>query len=58
MFKSGIVDPAKVTRSALENAASVASMLLTTEAAVVEILEEKAPQMPDMSGMGGGMGMM
>lgn len=57
MFKSGIVDPAKVTRSALENAASVASMLLTTEAAVVEIPEEKsAPQMPDMSGMGmGGM---
>ena len=58
MFKSGIVDPAKVTRSALENAASVASMLLTTEAAVVEIPEEKAPAMPDMSGMGGGMGMM
>ena len=58
MFKAGIVDPAKVTRSALENAASVASMLLTTEAAVVEIPEEKAPQMPDMSGMGGGMGMM
>ena len=58
LFKAGIVDPAKVTRSALENAASVASMLLTTEAAVVEIPEEKAPQMPDMSGMGGGMGMM
>ncbi len=58
MFKAGIVDPAKVTRSALENAASVASMLLTTEAAVVDIPEEKAPAMPDMSGMGGGMGMM
>ena len=58
MFKAGIVDPAKVTRSALENAASVASMLLTTEAAVVEIPEEKAPQMPDMSGMGGMGGMM
>ncbi|GBF23189.1 chaperonin GroEL [Candidatus Gastranaerophilus sp. (ex Termes propinquus)] len=58
MFKAGIVDPAKVTRSALENAASVASMLLTTEAAVVEIPEEKsAPAMPDMGGMGG-MGMM
>ena len=41
MFKSGIVDPAKVTRSALENAASIAAMLLTTEAAVVEIPEEK-----------------
>ena len=58
MVKAGIVDPAKVTRSALENAASVASMLLTTEAAVVEIPEEKAPQMPDMSGMGGMGGMM
>jgi len=59
MLKSGIVDPAKVTRSALENAASVASMLLTTEAAVVDIPEEKsAPMMPDMGGMGGmGMGM-
>ena len=54
MFEAGIVDPAKVTRSALENAASVASMLLTTEAAVVEIPEEKAPEMP-MGGMGGGM---
>ncbi len=59
MFEAGIVDPAKVTRSALENAASVASMLLTTEAAVVEIPEEKAPDMPmgGMPGMGG-MGMM
>ena len=51
MFEAGIVDPAKVTRSALENAASVASMLLTTEAAVVDIPEEKAADMP----MGGGM---
>ena len=53
MFKSGIVDPAKVTRSALVNAASVGSMLLTTEAAVVDIPEEKpeVPQMP--AGMGG-----
>ena len=57
MFEAGIVDPAKVTRSALENAASVASMLLTTEAAVVEIPEEK-PEMPmGGAGMGGGMGM-
>ena len=56
MFKSGVVDPAKVTRSALENAASVASMLLTTEAAVVDIPEETKPAAPDMSGMGmGGM---
>ncbi len=58
MFTAGIVDPAKVTRSALENAASVASMLLTTEAAVVDIPEEnKAPDMP-MGGMGGMGGMM
>ena len=55
MFKSGIVDPAKVTRSALLNAASVGSMLLTTEAAVVEIPEEK-PAMPAMPGGMGGMG--
>ncbi len=60
MIKSGIVDPAKVTRSALENAASVASMLLTTEAAVVEIQEEKSamPDMSAMAGMGGMGGMM
>lgn len=50
MFKAGIVDPAKVTRSALENAASIAAMILTTEAAIVDIPEEK-PAMP----MGGGM---
>ena len=55
MFKSGIVDPAKVTRSALQNAASVGSMLLTTEAAIVDIPEEKPemPAMPNMGGMGG-----
>ncbi|MBO6273577.1 chaperonin GroEL [bacterium] len=59
MFEAGIVDPAKVTRSALENAASVASMLLTTEAAVVDIPEEKpAPDMSAMAGMGGMGGMM
>ncbi len=58
MFKAGIVDPAKVTRSALENAASVASMLLTTEAAVVDIPEETKPAMPDMGAMGGMGGMM
>ncbi len=54
MFEAGIVDPAKVTRSALENAASVASMLLTTEAAVIDVPEEKAA--PDMSAMAAGMG--
>jgi len=60
MLKAGIVDPAKVTRSALQNAVSVASMLLTTEAAVVDIPEKKgcAPAMPDMGGMGGMGGMM
>ncbi len=61
MFQAGIVDPAKVTRSALLNAASVGSMLLTTEAAVVEIPEDKTSA-PDMSaamaGMGGMGGMM
>ncbi|GIV12168.1 MAG: hypothetical protein KatS3mg021_0450 [Fimbriimonadales bacterium] len=41
MVKAGIVDPAKVTRTALENAASIASMLLTTEALVAEVPEEK-----------------
>lgn len=52
MFAAGIVDPAKVTRSALENAASVGSMLLTTQAAVVDIPEEsKAPDMSAMAGM-------
>ena len=57
MFEAGIVDPAKVTRSALENAASIAAMLLTTEAAIVDIPEEK-PAMPDMNAMGGMGGMM
>ncbi len=54
MLKAGIIDPLKVTRTALENAVSVAALLLTTEAAVVDLPEEKKP---DMSGMGGGMGM-
>jgi chaperonin GroEL len=49
MFEKGIIDPAKVTRSAVQNAASIASMLLTTEVLVVEEpKEEKAPAMPDM----------
>jgi chaperonin GroEL len=51
MLKAGIVDPAKVTRSALENAASIAGMLLTTEALVAEKPEkEKAPAMPPGGG--------
>ncbi len=51
MFKVGIIDPAKVTRSALQNAASIAAILLTTEAALTEKPEEKSqapmPQMPE-----------
>ena len=46
MFKAGIVDPAKVTRSALQNAASIAAMVLTTEAVVTEIPEDKKNSMP------------
>ena len=52
----GIVDPAKVTRSALENAASVAGLLLTTDACIAEKPEKKGPPMPPGGGMGGGMG--
>ena len=60
MFAAGIVDPAKVERVAMQNAVSVASLLLTTEATVTDIkAETSAPAMPDMGGMGGmpGMGM-
>jgi chaperonin GroEL len=55
MFDAGIVDPTKVERVAMQNAVSVASLLLTTEATVSDIKEEKAP-MPPMPDMGGGMG--
>ncbi|AUZ37476.1 MULTISPECIES: chaperonin GroEL [Bacillus] len=60
MIDKGIVDPTKVTRSALQNAASVAAMLLTTEAVVADKPEENAggAGMPDMGGMGGMGGMM
>ncbi|OMF24952.1 chaperonin GroL [Paenibacillus sp. FSL H8-0548] len=60
MFEAGIVDPAKVTRSALQNAASVAAMFLTTEAVVADKPEPKGAGggMPDMGGMGGMGGMM
>lgn len=59
MVDSGIVDPTKVTRSALQNAASVAAMFLTTEAVVADIPEEnEGGGMPDMGGMGGMGGMM
>jgi chaperonin GroEL len=53
MFEAGIIDPAKVTRSAVENAASIASMILTTEALITDIPEEKVA-MP--AGPPGGMG--
>jgi chaperonin GroEL len=57
LMKAGVIDPTKVTRCALENAASIASLLLTTEAVVTDKPEEKKP-MPGMGGggMGGGMG--
>ncbi len=60
MISMGILDPTKVTRSALQNAASVASLLLTTEAMVAEIPKEEpaSPAGPDMGGMGGMGGMM
>ncbi len=60
MFETGIIDPFKVSRVALTNATSVSSLLLTTEAAIVEIPEEKPamPAAPDMGGMGGMPGMM
>ena len=57
MLEMGILDPAKVTRSALEHAASVAALMLTTECMITDIPEDKAV-MPDMGGMGGMGGMM
>ncbi len=57
MLEMGILDPAKVTRSALEHAASVAALMLTTECMITDIPEDK-PAMPDMGGMGGMGGMM
>lgn len=53
MIDAGIIDPAKVTRSALQNAASVASLLLTTECAIADIPEPKTPAMPAAPDMGG-----
>src|SRR5262249_9344975 len=55
MLAAGIIDPAKVTRSAVENAASIAGMILTTEALVSDKPEEKAPAMPGGPGGMGGM---
>ena len=56
MIKMGILDPTKVTRSALQNAASIAGLLITTEAMVAEAPKDDAPATPDMGDMGGGMG--
>ena len=60
MIEMGILDPAKVTRTALQAAGSVAGMMITTEAMVTDIPKEDAPMppMPDMGGMGGMGGMM
>ena len=55
MIEAGIIDPAKVTRSALQHAASISGLLLTTEAAVIEIPEEKKEAAPHAHGGGGGM---
>ncbi len=57
LVQAGIVDPAKVVRTALQDAASVAGLLITTEAMVAEApKKETAPAMPASGGMGGGMG--
>ena len=58
MVSAGIIDPVKVVRTALQDAASVAGLLITTEAMIADAPEDKsaAPAMPDMGGMGGGMG--
>jgi chaperonin GroEL len=53
----GILDPTKVTRSALQNAASIAGLLITTEAMIAEAPKDDAPAMPDMGDMGGMGGM-
>jgi len=56
MIEAGIVDPAKVVRTALQDAGSVAGLLVTTEAMVAELPKEPAPAVPPGGGMGGGMG--
>jgi len=57
LVAAGVIDPTKVVRTALQDAASVAGLLITTEAAIAELPDDKpAPAMPDMGGMGGGMG--
>ncbi len=56
MLEMGILDPTKVTRSALQFAASIAGLMLTTEAMITDAPQDASPAMPDMGGMGGGMG--
>ena len=60
MLKMGILDPTKVTRAAIQNAASIASLIITVEAMITDALVEASvgPAMPDMGGMGGMGGMM
>ncbi|MFG1500668.1 chaperonin GroEL [Halobacteriovorax sp. XZX-3] len=58
LIAAGIIDPVKVTRSALQNAASVAGLMLTTETMIADIPKEDGPAMPPMGGMGGMPGMM
>tara|TARA_R110001592_G_scaffold267611_1_gene533670 strand:+ start:24882 stop:26519 length:1638 start_codon:yes stop_codon:yes gene_type:complete len=58
MLEMGILDPAKVTRTALQSAGSVAGLMITTECMITDVVEEGAPAMPDMGGMGGMGGMM
>ena len=58
MLEMGILDPTKVTRSALQFAASVAGLMITTEAMITDLPKKDAPAMPDMGGMGGMGGMM
>ncbi|MDY0137770.1 MAG: chaperonin GroEL [Thiomicrospira sp.] len=53
MLEMGIIDPAKVTRTALQNAASVAGLIITTEAMIADLPKKDAPAAPDMGGMGG-----
>jgi len=56
LIQTGIIDPAKVARSALQNAASIAGLLLTTESTITDLPEKEAPPPPGGGGMGGGMG--
>ena len=58
LFETGVIDPAKVTRVALENAASIAGMFLTTECVIADKPEPVAPAAPAAPGMGGMGGMM